>query len=499
MTTFRTGRPRRIRVVAAALVLATAATTGLVLAQGASAADPSVPPWQTGTGTGFAKSDPHAVGTLSFYNASGQQVFGGSTTSASGLAAYVQASGVIRAGDTRAALYAYTPSSGSYVGSWSGGLLTAAVAFPATPPGSVSATLPVYPGTAGDTKLSDFIAAYPETDAASGYSGVYEIRLRTSKPGGETASDDYAVADIQVTGTTWQVFGSKVDATGITATVPTTAAYGAGFDVPVTLTGGGATPTGTVTLKEGATAIGAAVPLSSGAATIHVAGAALSGGSHSLTVSYSGDTTYNSGASTASPITITKVGSSVTSVVPAKATYGTAYKVTATVTGPAGTTATGTATLASGTTTISTVALAAGKATFTVPGTKLAPGSRPFVVTYNGSSSLETSSSVSHSTVVGRAVGHAVNAVSPKTISHTKAARLTVKVTATGVVGPTGVISIYDGTRLIKRVTLTAARKGVVVVVLPKLRKGKHVLHAVYGGSALVSPAAAAKVTLKST
>ena len=69
---------------------------------------------------------------------------------------------------------------------------------------------------------------------------------------------------------------------------------------------------------------------------------------------------------------------------------------------------------------------------------------------------------------------------------------------ATGVV-PTGTIKIYDGTKLIKTVTLAAGNKGTVVVTLPKLKKGSHSIHAVYGGSSTVSAATAAKATLKST
>lgn len=484
----RFGRPISVWAAVVALLATTAVSTGLVFSPGANATG-SVPPWQTGAGV-----DPHEVGTLEFFNAAGTQIFGGSTTAAP-FAAYVQSSVPVRAGDNTASLYAYLPDSGKAVGDWSGSLLTAASHFPvASPPGSVSSTLPVFTGTSADTKLADFITAFPNSSTTSGYQGVFEIRLRTGKSGADvTSSTDYAVADIQVTGTTWQVFGSKTDAT-VGETVPASAAYGAGFQVTATVSGTGGTPTGTATLKEGSTTIGAAVPLDgSGDATFNVSGTALAGGTHNLSVSYSGDSAFNAGTSTTSPISITPVASTTTSVVPTKATYGTAFHVTATVTGPG--TPTGTAALKQGTTTLYTVSLVAGKATFTVAGTKLAPGTHPLTVTYNGSTSLLTSSAAAKSVVIGKAVAHATNALSPRTISHTKRAKLIIKVTAAGTT-PTGTVTIYDGTKVIGHATLS---RGTVTFTLPKLRRGSHKIHAKYAGSSVVGAATASTVTLKST
>ncbi|MCW2753555.1 MAG: hypothetical protein JWQ32_966 [Marmoricola sp.] len=493
-STNRFGRARSFRVAALTLVLATVATTGLIVSQGANAASPSSPPWQTGTGTSFQQTDPDEVGTLKFYDAAGTQIFGGSTTTAP-FAAYVQSSVTIRGGDNRAELFAYQPNAGDYPGNWSGSLLSAASTYPvATPPGSVDAALPAVTGASGDTTLSDFLTAYPLTDTTSGYQGVLELRLRTGKAGAdETSSTSYAVADIVVTGSTWEVYGTKADST-TNETVPASATYGAGFQVTASVVGAGATPTGTATLKDGSTTVGSAVGLDgSGAATFNVSGTALAAGVHNLTVTYSGDPAYNTSTSTSSPITIAKAATTTTSSVPTRATYGTAFHVTATIGGPG--TRTGSATLTQGSTTLYTVNLVSGTASFTVAGTRLAPGTHPLTVTYNGSVSLLTSTSTSKSVVIGKAVGHAVNTLNPKTISHTKRAKLIVKVTATGVV-PTGTVTIYDGTKVIGHATLS---RGTVTFLLPRLRRGLHRIHVRYGGSAYVSAATAATVTLKST
>lgn len=499
-------RPRTLLAATAAFVAAAAVTTGLVVTSGATADPSTTPPWQTA-----AAKDPHQVGTLSFYDASGNPITSGSTTTAP-FAAYAVASNAVRSGDDHAVLYGYAANSEDVttdptpvvkVGDWSGAEITAASAYPAAgAPAGISATLPVAKGSSSDLKLSDLKADFPNTSSVTAYQGVYEIRMRTAKAGvSAPSSADYAVADIVITGNTWSLYGSgtvKTDTT-TTATIPTTGTYGTGFDIPVTVTGAGVEPTSTVTLKDGTTSIGASEVLdSTGHATLHVGATALAAGTHTLHVLYNGDTAYNSSSSTSTVVTIAKAGSSVTPTVPTKATYGTSFHVSAHVAGPAGSTATGSASLKQGSTTLYTANLVGGTATFTVGGTKLGVGSHALTVSYAGSTSLNASSSTPKSVLVGKAVGHVANGLSPKSIKHTKKAKLTVTVTATGVT-PTGTVTIYDGTKVIGKVSLTAAKKGKFTFTLPKLKKGSHKIHAVYGGSSTVGSAKGATVTLKST
>ena len=106
------------------------------------------------------------------------------------------------------------------------------------------------------------------------------------------------------------------------------------LSVSVTVTGTGSTPTGTVTLTSGSYT-SAATSLSAGAATITIPASSLASGTDTLTVSYVGDTNYNTASGTATVI----VGSTGT-------TAG-AYTITVTGTGNdiAATTATTTFTL----------------------------------------------------------------------------------------------------------------------------------------------------------
>lgn len=73
--------------------------------------------------------------------------------------------------------------------------------------------------------------------------------------------------------------------------------------------------------------------------------------------------------------------------------------------------------------------------------------------------------------------------------------RMRVTVTAPGIV-PTGVIRVYEGTRLLKSVTLTASHTGRIYITLPKRSAGRHYLHARYLGSSFVAPSRSANIAL---
>jgi hypothetical protein len=143
------------------------------------------------------------VGSLAFYNTAGQPVIGGNLSDLP-IAAYTEGSATVRAGDTKATLYAYTPVNGESPGQWSGEALSASTVFPnAAAPGSLGTTsLPVVTGASVES-LSTYISDFPNTDTTSdGYAGLYVLRLKTSAPG-KPSNTTYDSAVIQVTGSTW--------------------------------------------------------------------------------------------------------------------------------------------------------------------------------------------------------------------------------------------------------------------------------------------------------
>jgi hypothetical protein len=146
-------------------------------------------------------------------------------------------------------------------------------------------------------------------------------------------------------------------------------------------------PTGTVTFYDGVTAIGTAT-LNNGTASISVNGtASLTGGSHELTVQYSGDEDFNAGTSSAVAYTVTKANSASTitqTVTSSKnpAIFGDSVTLTYQLTSSVGVTPIGTLTVVDGSATLGTITLSNGTATVTVP--VFTAGTHSIVATYSG-------------------------------------------------------------------------------------------------------------------
>jgi hypothetical protein len=160
------------------------------------------PPWESSI-------NPAPFGTITFYNAQGQVVTGGSIT-ASGLAAYAVASTADpRSGDDKATLYAYTPVSGENPGTWSGTNLGPATTYPvSTAPTAISTANPTESDTGGlDEEIATYINTFPNNDTSTtdGYSGLFDIRMMVSGPGiGQEAGYWDTVISVDITAGTLQ-------------------------------------------------------------------------------------------------------------------------------------------------------------------------------------------------------------------------------------------------------------------------------------------------------
>lgn len=109
----------------------------------------------------------------------------------------------------------------------------------------------------------------------------------------------------------------------------TTANTGATLSVPVTLTGGGAIPTGTVTLSGGGYT-SPAETLVNGAYTFTIPSNSLSAGSDILTVKYSGDAVYLAGSATIT-VAVAQSAYSLAATTPAAVAAGTSASSTVTI------------------------------------------------------------------------------------------------------------------------------------------------------------------------
>lgn len=154
-----------------------------------------------------------------------------------------------------------------------------------------------------------------------------------------------------------------------------------GQAVTLTASVAGTAPTGSVQFMDGGNALGAAVAVSNGVATLST-NQFSTVGTHSITAVYSGDAANSASTSSATPV---GVDASVTStsliVSPSQATVGQAVTLTATVTGfqPSGS-----VTFLDGSTALGTATLANGEASLTV--STLAAGSHTLSATYAGDS-----------------------------------------------------------------------------------------------------------------
>ncbi|HTW20501.1 MAG TPA: hypothetical protein VME70_09860, partial [Mycobacteriales bacterium] len=221
---------KRLLTSVAAVAVATVAAGGLVVGSaGSAAATGGAPPWEPDSGS---------VGSLTFYDAAGTPVTGGSINDAP-IAAYVQGSTQIRSGDTKATLLGYTPVSGQVPGQWSGEALSSSTVYPNTnaPAPLNSSSLPLVTGSGGDESLATYIADFPNTDTSTtdGYAGLYQLRLKTSVAG-QSPTTSYDSVDIQVTGSSWSVVYPAPVATPTTTTLGTSPTSPQEAGTPVTLT-----------------------------------------------------------------------------------------------------------------------------------------------------------------------------------------------------------------------------------------------------------------------
>jgi len=240
-------------------------------------------------------------------------------------------------------------------------------------------------------------------------------------------------------------------------------------------------PTGTVTFRDGATAL-ATVTLVNGRASLTVS--TLTSGSHSLTAVYNGSPNFN--ASTSAVVThVVNAGNSTTSLTstPNPSTTGQTVTLTATVSAvaPATGTPTGTVTFRDGATALSTVTLVNGSASFQTAA--LAVGSHPLTATYNGSATFATSTSPVVTQVVNAPAAAATSTSltstpNPSTVGQT----VTLSATVTSGAGvPTGTVTFRDGATVLATVTLV---NGSASFQTAALAAGSHPLTATFNGSA---------------
>ena len=375
---------RRTLAISATALLSLTAAAGLVSIAGSASARPAgattIPPWEP---------DPSSVGGLIFYNASGQVITGGNVTDQP-LAAYVEGTTTVRAGDTKATLLGYLPVHGQSTGQFQGEAIGASPNYPnASAPGALATTgLPVETGGPTDESVQTLALDFPNTDtSADGYAHMYQLRLKTSGPG-ESLSVTYDSADIEITGSTWSVVYSQAKtSTSLSVTPASPVLHGTSVKLSATVSP--STATGQVAFKDG-TKVLKSVALSAGKASYSTT--TLADGTHKLTAVFEPTSGSGYGTSTSSSHSITvKARSTTTKLTASKSTItsGQSLKLSATESPSTA----GSIALFNGSAKLATVKVSKGAATYST--TKLSVGTHSLKAVFTPSDTQGYASSTS--------------------------------------------------------------------------------------------------------
>ncbi len=273
----------------------------------------------------------------------------------------------------------------------------------------------------------------------------------------------------------------------------------------VTVGSAGATPTGTVTLLDGTTVLTTTQLGAGGVALIN--NTTLTGGQHSLTASYSGDT---SNAPAVSPVLLQIVKEIVADTTTSMAVSantidaGSSLRMVAAVqvsnTGSGSGAISGSVTFIDGTSLLGSAPLVNGTATLSV--SSLAPGAHTLTATYGGNSSYGASTSSGVSVKVQQATSKVTLSTAANPSSAGAPLALSATLTSTGGI-PSGIVTFLDGTTSLG--TAMANTKGIATLTTAgsTWTVGNHLLSASYAGDindlASISPTLTQQVTLAHT
>jgi len=262
------------------------------------------------------------------------------------------------------------------------------------------------------------------------------------------------------------------------------------------------TPTGYVyfydTLNSTTTQLGGCLLV---AGTCSISTTALTIGTHSITVQYSGDTQFF--AASVSSAAAVKVGglTSVTSLnaSPASVNYGVQVTLSSGVSGTGAGTPTGSVTFLDGSTVIGTGTIAAGDATLLT--TTLTVGTHTITASYSGDSNYSSSTSAAATVTITGSPTPTQCALSAAPVSTVVGMNVALSAnvtnTNTGYAIPTGSVTFYNGTATLGAATLDAT--GAATFNTTTLAVGTQTLTAKYAGDATHAATTSAAITVTIT
>lgn len=346
----------------------------------------------------------------------------------------------------------------------------------------------VGPAPAGTVQFKDVSGAGDSVlgSAPLGANGSASLSISTLPPGAHSIVAVYE-GDTDDAGSRSTALPETVQATGLTlGSSANPAVSGQNVVLSAQLSAAGQTPaTGMVIFHDGSASL-ASVPFSSsGTATFSTS--TLSIGSHTITVTYAGDTNYGPAGG---QLTEVVVGATTATTLTASAntgTYGQPLSLTVQVSSNGGP-ATGTVNFLAGTTVIGSAQLSSGgTAVYTL--SNLTPGVDALTASYAGDGKADPSMSSPLTLVIKQTTALAVTANSnpAPTLSPVL---FTATISDAGAAVATGSVSFSDGALAIGTATLDA--NGHATVTLPGLTAGSHSITATYAGDGADFPSTSA-------
>ncbi len=285
---------------------------------------------------------------------------------------------------------------------------------------------------------------------------------------------------------------SQTVSQGSSTTALTASANPSAFGQSVTFTasvsGTGATATGTVTFKDGATPLGTGTLNGSGQATF--ATAALSVGGHAITAVYGGDSNFTTSTSPTLTQNVNTTTSTITLASSANpSATGQSVTFIATVSGSGGTPS-GTVTFKDGATPLGAGTLSNGQASYTT--SALTAGSHSITAVYGGDGNYNPSTSSALTQNVN------ANASTTTMISSSNPAAFGQPVVYTATVfggagTPTGIVTFKDGGTTLGTASVNGA--GQAIFTAAALAGGSHTITALYGGDTSYGSSISAPLT----
>jgi hypothetical protein len=263
--------------------------------------------------------------------------------------------------------------------------------------------------------------------------------------------------------------------------------YGQSVTFTATVTGAAGVPTGSVTFKDGATALGSANLNAAGQATFSTA--ALSVATHAITAVYSGDATYKISTSpvlnqVVNPAAPQQTTTTTLTSAPNPSVFGQAVTLVAGISSGASGTPSGTVTFLDGTTTIGTASVnASGQASLSI--SSLSVASHSITARYAGDPAFaaSTSSALIHQVAQAATATALRSSANPAGLGKSVTFTATVTTIAPGSGIPTGKVQfVIDGVNFGTPVTLNNG--SATSAATTALKSGSHSITAVYTGSA---------------